>query len=55
MNGSKDAMSSEEFRAMFIRVTDKIRMWGCGTSVDVEACIARAHFKLDDTVDMEAE
>ena len=41
MKVSKKTMSSEEFRAMFIRVTDKIRMWGCGTSVDVEACIVK--------------
>lgn len=37
----KIPMSSEEFRRMFIRVTDKIIMWGCGISVDVEACIVK--------------
>lgn len=37
----KTPMSSEKFREMFIRVTDKIIMWGCGISVDVEACIVK--------------
>lgn len=41
MKVRKKALSSEVFRAMFIRVTDKITMWGCGVSYDVEACIKK--------------
>jgi hypothetical protein len=41
MKVSENAMSSDEFREMFIRVTNSIILWGCGVSKDTEACIKR--------------